>query len=73
MFKKLLLILTAISTIAMVGCGSKAEKNDKIGFVQLSKNNKIISLEDLKTDDIIELQSTKIVANCKIISLKKQK
>ena len=30
MFKKLLLILTAISTIAMVGCGSKAEKNDKI-------------------------------------------
>ena len=52
---------------------NKPEKNDKIGFVQLSKNNKIISLEDLKTDDIIELQSTKIVANCKIISLKKQK
>lgn len=30
MFKKLFLILTAISTIAMVGCGTKTKKADKI-------------------------------------------
>ncbi|WP_198306219.1 exodeoxyribonuclease VII large subunit [Arcobacter vandammei] len=46
---------------------------DKIGFVQLSKENKIIDLDSLRIDDIIELQSSKTIANCKIISLKKQK
>ncbi|QKF72697.1 exodeoxyribonuclease VII, large subunit [Aliarcobacter faecis] len=49
------------------------KNKDKIGFVQISKENKIISLESLKIDDVLELQSAKTIASCKIISLKKQK
>ncbi len=49
------------------------EKKELTGFVQISKDNKIISLENLKIDDILELQSPKTIASCKIISLKKQK
>lgn len=49
------------------------EKKDKIGFVQLSKDNKIVSLDDLKIDDNIELQTAKTKAIAKIISLSEQK
>ncbi len=49
------------------------ENKDKKGFVQLSFENKITELESLKIDDIIELQTAKTIATCKIISLKKQK
>jgi len=45
----------------------------KDGFVELSKNKKIIALNLLKPDDIVELQSVDTIAECKIISLSKQK
>ncbi|WP_026803266.1 exodeoxyribonuclease VII large subunit [Aliarcobacter lanthieri] len=49
------------------------EKKEKNGFVQISKNNKIISLEDLKIGDNLELQTVNVIADCKIINLSKQK
>lgn len=45
----------------------------KEGFVELSKNKKLINLNSLKVDDIVELQSIDMLAECKIISLSKQK
>ena len=39
------------------------DKKDKNGFVQISKDNKIISLEDLKIGDKIQLQTPKYIAN----------
>ena len=45
----------------------------KDGFVELSKNKKLINLNLVKVDDIVELQSVDIIAECKIISLSKQK
>ena len=45
----------------------------KDGFVELSKNKKLINLDLVKVDDIVELQSVDIIAECKIISLSKQK
>ena len=45
----------------------------KDGFVQLSKNKRLINLDLVKVDDIVQLQSVDIIADCKIISLSKQK
>lgn len=45
----------------------------KDGFVELSRDKKIINLSLLKIDDIVELQSIDTIAECKIISLSKQK
>ncbi|MBL3520571.1 exodeoxyribonuclease VII large subunit [Arcobacter lanthieri] len=49
------------------------EKKEKNGFVQISKNNKIVALEDLKIGDNLELQTVNLIADCKIINLSKQK
>ncbi|WP_418180186.1 exodeoxyribonuclease VII large subunit [Aliarcobacter lanthieri] len=49
------------------------EKKEKNGFVQISKNNKIVALEDLKIGDNLELQTVNVIADCKIINLSKQK
>ncbi|WP_418185065.1 exodeoxyribonuclease VII large subunit [Aliarcobacter vitoriensis] len=49
------------------------EKKEKNGFVQISKDNKIVSLEDLKIGDSLELQTVNIIADCKITNLSKQK
>ena len=43
-------------------------KKDKKGFVQLTKNNKIIDLKTIKTDDLITLQNSSFVVNCKVVS-----
>ena len=47
-------------------------KKDKNGFVQISKNNKIISLEELQIGDKIELQTPKYIASCTLNSLEQQ-
>ncbi|WP_121628682.1 exodeoxyribonuclease VII large subunit [Poseidonibacter antarcticus] len=47
-------------------------KKDKNGFVQISKENKIISLDNLKVGDTVSLQSPKYIATCVINNLKKQ-
>jgi exodeoxyribonuclease VII large subunit len=47
------------------------KNKDKKGFVQLTANNSIMSLEDIEKDDIITLQNSKITANCKVISITK--
>ncbi|MGB1227165.1 MAG: exodeoxyribonuclease VII large subunit [Poseidonibacter sp.] len=47
-------------------------KKDKNGFVQISKENKIISLDNLQIGDIVSLQSPKYIATCVINNLKKQ-
>lgn len=44
------------------------KNKDKKGFVQLSKDNKIISLEDVKVDQLISLQTSKLKVDCKIVS-----
>ena len=48
------------------------DKKDKNGFVQISKENKIISLNNLQVGDIVSLQSPKYIAMCTINNLKKQ-
>lgn len=47
-------------------------KKDKKGFVQISKNSNIVSLEELKIGDELQLQTANIVADCKVINLSKQ-
>jgi exodeoxyribonuclease VII large subunit len=48
------------------------DKKDKNGFVQISKENKIISLEDLKIGDELQLQTPKYIASCILKEIKKQ-
>ena len=44
------------------------EKKDKKGFVQLTSENKIVALEDIEKNDIVVIQNSKLVAECKVIS-----
>ena len=46
------------------------KKKDKKGFVQLSKNNKIIDLIDINKNDEISIQSSNCIVDCKVISKK---
>lgn len=48
------------------------DKKDKNGFVQISKDNKITSLESLCNGDEISLQTPKYIATCSVIDVKKQ-
>lgn len=48
------------------------DKKEKNGFVQISKGNKIISLEELKIGDEIDLQTPKYIARCTLNNLEKQ-
>lgn len=47
-------------------------RKEKDGFVQVSKNNKIISLEKLQIGDHIELQTPKYIASCILNKIEKQ-
>lgn len=49
------------------------KNKDKKGFVQISKNNKVVSLEELNIGDDLKLESVNLIAECKIINLSKQK
>ena len=48
------------------------DRKDKKGFVQITKNNKVIALEDLKKLDRISLQTPKYIATCTIDDVQKQ-
>ena len=48
------------------------DKKEKSGFVQISKNNKIISLENLSLGDEVSLQTPKYIATCTVNEVKKQ-
>jgi exodeoxyribonuclease VII large subunit len=48
------------------------DKKDKNGFVQITKNNKIISLSELEIGDEVELQTPKYIASCTLNKLEKQ-
>lgn len=48
------------------------DKKEKNGFVQVTKNNKITSLDNLSVGDEIELQTPKYIAFCTLNNLKKQ-
>ncbi len=48
------------------------EQKDKKGFVQISKDNKTISLEKVKVKDTISLQTSKYIALCTINEINKQ-
>ena len=48
------------------------DKKDKNGFVQISKENKIISMDTISIGDKIELQSPKYIATCTVNNLEKQ-
>lgn len=43
------------------------DTKNKDGYVQISKEEKIISLHDVNVDDIISLQTSKNIAQCKVI------
>ena len=45
-------------------------KKDKKGFVQLTKNNNIIDMSSIKTDDIITLENSKFIIDCKVLNKK---
>lgn len=47
-------------------------KRNTNGYAQISKNNKIISLDNLTIGEEITLQSPKTIAVCEIKNLKKQ-
>ncbi len=51
---------------------SNPKSKDKKGFVQLSKDEKIIDLENVKLSDIVSLQTPHYIASAKIIKIKKQ-
>ena len=44
------------------------QNKDKKGFVQLTAKNSVINLDDIKENDIITIQNSKITADCKVIS-----
>ena len=46
-------------------------KKIKDGYVQLTKNNQIVSLETVKKDEQITLQSTSLSVTCKVMDIKK--
>jgi exodeoxyribonuclease VII large subunit len=48
------------------------DKKDKKGFVQISKANKIISFENLKVGDEIQLQTPKYIGTCILNKVEKQ-
>jgi hypothetical protein len=45
-------------------------KKDKKGFAQITMKNKIIDLKNIKKNDILTLQNSKIMINCEVISKK---
>lgn len=47
-------------------------KKDMKGFVQITKNNKIINLDEVLEGEKITLQSPKTIATCEIKNIKKQ-
>lgn len=49
---------------------NEPSKKDKIGYVQLTKNNKIINLETLHENDTISLFTSKAEVKCKVLSKK---
>jgi exodeoxyribonuclease VII large subunit len=46
------------------------EKKDKKGFVQVTKENKIVDINTLKVNEIISLESSKCLLQCEVISKK---
>ncbi len=46
------------------------EKKDKKGFVQLTKDNKIIDISNIELKDIITLESSKCTVECEVINKK---
>jgi exodeoxyribonuclease VII large subunit len=48
------------------------KKKEKSGFVQISRNNKIINLENLEVGDEISLQTPKYIGLCTLNKIKKQ-
>ena len=47
------------------------DKKNTDGYVQISKNNSLISLDNVKINDEITLETSKISASCKILDIKK--
>lgn len=46
------------------------DKKNKEGYAQVVKDGKIVNLDELSQEDIISLQSNKIVINCKVLDKK---
>lgn len=44
------------------------KKKDKKGFVQLTRDSKIIDIDDIEIDNIIRLEHSKMTIDCKVIS-----
>jgi len=45
------------------------DKKSKKGFVQVTKENTIVSLEELKLDDLINLETSKISIKTKVMDI----
>ncbi|QKF81132.1 exodeoxyribonuclease VII large subunit [Halarcobacter ebronensis] len=48
------------------------DKKNLEGYAQVTMDNKITKLEELKIDDIITLQSSKTLVSCRVTNIKKQ-
>ncbi|MGE4517120.1 MAG: exodeoxyribonuclease VII large subunit [Arcobacteraceae bacterium] len=46
------------------------DKRVKKGFVQTTKENKIVTLEELKIDDVISLENTNLIVESKVLKIK---
>ena len=49
------------------------DKKSKKGYVQVTKENSIIDLADLKLDDIVQLESSKLTVQTKVLDIKYNK
>lgn len=72
MIQKLDLFENSLNSLKSNYILNNPEKKQKDGFVQVSKNSKIVNLEDLKEQDLIELQTAKTVAFCRVEKISKE-
>ena len=72
MFQKFQIYENSLNSLKSNYILNNPQNRQKDGFVQLSKNSKIVNLEDLKEQDLIELQTAKTVAFCRVEKINKE-
>lgn len=50
--------------------GNNPDKKSKEGFAQVVKNGKVVNLESISQEDIISLQTDKLIVDCKVLDKK---
>jgi len=60
-----------ISSLANQYEYNNPKNKEKIGYVQISKNNKLVDMDSLKVDELFNIENTNYTYNCKIIAKEK--